>query len=71
MAVKGVANRRFKDPNKLTPYEERLWKQHKLGLNLRQIADTLGYKNTEGVRSRLILIKDKLACANANEAVHD
>ena len=71
MAVKGVANRRFKDPNKLTPYEERLWEQHKLGLHLRQLAEPLGYQNPEGVRSRLILIKDKLACANANEAVHD
>lgn len=70
MAVKGVANRRFKDPNRLTPYEERLWEQHKLGLNLRQIADTLGYKNTEGVGTRLIVIKDKLACANANGSFH-
>lgn len=62
MSVKGLAGRRFKDPNKLTPYEERLWEQYKLGLDHKEIAKVVGSKNSEGVRSRLIIIKEKIAC---------
>jgi len=61
MSVKGLAGRRFKDPNQLTPYEEKLWEQHKLGLKPKEIAEVVGSKNPEGVRSRLIIIKEKLA----------
>ena len=61
MSVKGLAGRRFKSPNQLTPYEQRLWDHYNLGLNHKQIAEAVGSKNAEGVRSRLIIIKEKLA----------
>lgn len=54
------AARRFKDPNKLTPYEERLWALAQKGMSYKEIAKELGLKNVPGVNSRVLLIREKL-----------
>lgn len=58
------AARRFKDPNKLTPYEERVWALAKQGLSYKEIAKQLGVKNVPGVNSRVLLIREKLGLDN-------
>lgn len=63
MSVRRVAMHHFKSPSLLTPYEEKLWEKYNQGLNYKQITESLGYKNADGVRSRIKLIKDKLRSA--------
>ena len=53
-------NRRFKDPSKLTPYEQKIYDLRQQGLTWKQIADALGNKNHVSVSSRWPTIKDKL-----------
>lgn len=58
------AARRFKDPNKLTPGEEKVYALMQEGKNYKEIAQALGVKNIAGVNSRVLLIREKLGLGN-------
>ena len=61
MKVTNIRDRAYKDPNKLTPYEEKIHELMQQGLKHREIAAALGGKrNIASISSTISVIKDKL-----------
>jgi len=58
------ADHRFKDPNKLTPGEEKVYALMQQGLKYKEIAQALGVKNVAGINARVLLIREKLGLSN-------
>lgn len=58
------ADHRFKDPNKLTPGEEKVYALMQKGLKYKEIAQALGINNVAGVNTRVLLIREKLGLNN-------
>mgnify|MGYP003349408751 CR=1 FL=1 len=53
--------RAWKDPNKLTPYEEKIYALRQQGLTTKQIAEALGPgRSATSIASTLSVIRDKL-----------
>lgn len=53
--------RLFKDPSKLTPYEERLLALRSKGLTFKQISEALGgTSSTSSVTARFKIVREKM-----------
>lgn len=52
--------RSWKDPNKLTPYEQKIWELLKEGRTAKEIGVALGGRSPASLRSTIVVIKDKM-----------
>lgn len=56
--------RRWKDPNQLTPYEQRISGYLEQGMSLRQVTEALGgERKIDSVRATITIVKEKLAAS--------
>lgn len=56
--------RRWKDPNQLTPYEQRISGFLEQGMSLRQVTEALGgERKIDSVRATITIVKEKLAAS--------
>lgn len=56
----------FRDPSKLTPYEERLWDLHKQGMTYGQISMALdGASKRNTIAARFKIIREKIEVIEA------
>ena len=54
------ASRHWRDPSKLTPYEEKIYHMRKEGMTHKQISEALGLKNYASLSSTIRVINEKL-----------
>lgn len=51
--------RSWKDPNKLTPYEEKIWALLQEGRTVKEVGIALGGRSEASLRATVAVIKDK------------